>query len=246
MSELQGKVALVTGAGVRVGAEIARALAERGSSIAIHYRASEGPARALCAELETRGVRAEPLQADLFDLDAARTLVDRTVERFGRLDVLVPSAATFERILLDAIDDATFERTMRLHVQAPFAMAQRAAPELRANNGNIVLVTCTSVERPYRDYLPYVVSKAATHQLMRTLALELAPDVRVNAVAPGTVLPPDDLDAAALAAIQRAIPLQRFGRARDVAEAVVYLATAPFVTGQALVVDGGRTQESAL
>jgi pteridine reductase len=127
-----------------------------------------------------------------------------------------------------------------LNLGSPFALAHRAIPALRAAHGSIVFVTCTSATRPFRNYLPYVVAKGALRQLMRTLALELAPDVRVNAVAPGTVLPPEDMPGAAVDRLVAHIPLGRTGTAQDVADAVVYLARASFVTGDELIVDGGH------
>ncbi len=239
--DLVGRNALVTGAGRRVGAAIARALGARGMRVAVHYHGSAEGAEQTCAAIRDAGGEAFAVQADLTDRRAARELVDRTVARMGGLDLLVPSAADFERVAFDDALDAAWDRAMALNVEAPFAMAHQARNALRAARGAIVFVTCTSTARPYRGYLPYVVSKAAVRQLMRTLALELAPDVRVNAVAPGTVLPPEDMTDAEVARFTKRIPLGRTGTAEDVAEAVVYLARAPFVTGHELFVDGGAT-----
>jgi pteridine reductase len=163
------------------------------------------------------------------------------VQELGGLDLLVLSAATFERVAFDAIDDRSWDDTLALNLSAPLMMAQRAAPALRAARGSIVLVTCISRLEPYRDHLPYETSKAALYHLMRLLALELAPDVRVNAVAPGSVLPPDGWDAAKSAALLERIPLGRLGSARDIADAVVHLARAEWLTGTEIVVDGGRS-----
>jgi pteridine reductase len=144
-------------------------------------------------------------------------------------------------VRFDTIDDAAWDRSFALNLGAPFALAHAARGPLRASGGSIVFITCTSPRRPYRNYAPYIVAKAALSQLTRVLALELAPDVRVNAVAPGVVLPPDDMPSERLDAIVRQVPLGRTGSAEDVAEAVYYLATAPYVTGHELVVDGGRS-----
>jgi NAD(P)-dependent dehydrogenase (short-subunit alcohol dehydrogenase family) len=125
--------------------------------------------------------------------------------------------------------------------QRPTHRGERARDALRASRGSVVFVTCTSATVPYRHYLPYVVSKGAVQKLMRALSIELAPEIRVNAVAPGTVLPPPDMDAELLERLAARAPLARIGTAEDIADAVVYLASAPFVTGQEIIVDGGRT-----
>lgn len=239
--ELAGRAALVTGAARRVGARIAHALAARGMRLAVHYHASRQQAEATCASLREAGGDAFPIAADLADRAQARNLVDEAEERLGGLDLLVPSAASFERVPYEHVDDAAWDRALRLNLDGPFVLAKRATPALRASRGSIVFITCTTATAPYRDHLPYVVSKGAVRQLMRALSLELAPEVRVNAVAPGTVLPPDDMTPEAVAQVRDEIPLQRTGRPEDVAEAVAYLAAAPFVTGQELVVDGGST-----
>lgn len=239
--ELAGRAALVTGAGKRVGRAIAVELGRRGMRVVVHYNRSRDGADETCALVRDAGGDAIALGADLSSRDAARTLIDRTLEALGRLDLLVPSAASFERVPYDLVDDAAWDRSMALNLDSPFALVHRATPALRSSRGSIVFITCASATVPFRNYLPYVVSKGALRHLMRTLALELAPEVRVNAVAPGTVLPPDDMDPAALERLVRRIPLGRTGSAEDVAEAVAFLASAPFVTGQELAVDGGRT-----
>jgi pteridine reductase len=238
---LAGRRALVTGAGQRVGRAVALALGRAGMRVAVHYRSSRAGAEATAERIRAAGGEATLFSADLADRDAARRLADETLAAFGGLDLFVASAASFERLRYDDLDDAAFDRSLALNLASPFALAHRLTPALRASQGSMVFVTCTSATAPYKNYLPYVVSKGALRQLMRTLALELAPDVRVNAVAPGTVLPPENMDAAALARLVEKIPLGRHGAAEDVAEAVLYLAAAPFVTGEELVVDGGRT-----
>lgn len=233
--------ALVTGSGQRVGQAIACALADPGARIGVHYRSSDAGARQTAQRIEQAGGSAELFQADIADRAAARALVDSCVQRFGGLDLLVLSAAGFERIEFSDLDDDAWDRSLGLNAASQFALAHQAAPSLRESRGNIVLITCSSTLTPMRNYLPYVVSKAATKQLMRTLALELAPEVRVNAVAPGTVLPPAGTSEAERAALTARIPLQRIGSAEDIAQAVVFLARSSFVTGHELVVDGGRT-----
>lgn len=239
MIDLGGKRALVTGAARRVGAAIARALGAAKMKVAVHHHGSD-PGET-CAAIVAAGGEATPLSADLYDRAQTRALVDAAVSALGGLDLLVVSAANFDRVPFDMVDDSAWDRALALNVTAPFVLAHQAREALRASRGSIVVVTCTSATTPYRNHLPYVVSKGAAQKLVRVLALELAPDVRVNAVAPGTVLPPEDTDAATLAALAARTPLERIGTAADVADAVLYLARAPFVTGQELLVDGGRT-----
>ncbi len=230
------KVALVTGAGRRVGAAIAEGLMARGWTVALHHHSSPQEAEALAAKAPGR---ARPYGADLQDASACGDLVDRVVADFGGLDLLVSSAAIFERVSLADVDVATWDRAMALNVRASFFLAQRARESLAEREGSIVILTCTSATLPYPDFLPYVVSKGAARQLMRALAIELAPRVRVNAVAPGTVLPPEATDAAALRTLAGRTLVKRLGSAQDVADAVLYLADARFVTGQEILVDGG-------
>jgi pteridine reductase len=241
MVELRGKRALVTGAGRRVGAEIAVALGEHAMQVAVHYQSARGGAEATAERIRAAGGQAVLLSADLRDRQSARGVVDAAIQALGGLDLLVLSAASFERVAFGAIDDRAWDETLALNLNAPFAMAQRAAPALRAARGGIVLITCASRLGPYRDYLPYQISKAALHHLMRLLALELAPEVRVNAVAPGSVLPPDGWQGERTSALLDRIPLGRIGSARDVADAVVHLAQSEWVTGTEIVVDGGRS-----
>lgn len=238
---LRGKRALVTGAGQRVGQAIALALGAQGMHVAVHYRESRAGAGETAAKIRDSGGTAVTLAADLAHRDQARELVDRSVAELGGLDLVVPSAASFERVALENVDDDAWDRSLNLNLASPFALVQRAVPALRAAQGSIVFISCSSASVPMRGYLPYVVSKGAVKHLMKTLALELAPDIRVNAVAPGTVMPPASYDAAAVQRLARAIPLGRVGSAEDIARAVVFLASSPFVTGHELAVDGGRS-----
>ena len=187
------------------------------------------------------GGEARAFGADLSDPQGPGQLVDQVVAAFGELHLLVASAANYERTPLASFDEGAWDRAHALNLRAPMLLARRAAQHLRQASGSMVVITDTSRRAPYRDYLPYGVSKAGAHQLMRQLAIELAPDVRVNAVAPGTVMPPDDMDKAQVTELVSEIPLGRAGSAQDVADAVLHLATASFITGQELVVDGGRS-----
>lgn len=241
MIELENKRALVTGGAVRVGGAIARALGAAGMHVAVHYRSSSEEAERTCAEIEALGGRAVPLSADLSDRDQARRLVDEAVGHLGGLDLLVPSAASFERVRYDRVDDAAWDRSLGLNLASQFALAHRATAALRASRGSIVFITCSSATTPFKNHLPYVVSKGALRQLMRVLALELAPEVRVNAVAPGTVLPPEEMTPEAVERLAQHVPLRATGTPEDIARAVVYLAQSSFVTGHEIVVDGGRS-----
>lgn len=240
-SSLRGKRALVTGGGQRVGQAIALALGAEGMHVAVHYRESREGAEHTAARIRESGGNAVLLQADLAGREQARALVDRAVGELGGLDVLVPSAANFERVALADVDDAAWDRSLDLNLASPFALVQRAVPALRASRGSVTFISCSSASVPMRHYLPYVVSKGAVKHLMKTLALELAPEIRVNAVAPGTVMPPAAYDAAAIERLARAIPLARVGSPEDIARAVVFLASSPFITGHELAVDGGRS-----
>jgi pteridine reductase len=238
---LRGKRALVTGAGQRVGQAIALSLGAEGMHVAVHYRESRDGAERTADEIVASGGSAVTLSADLSSRDQARDLVDRALGELGGLDLVVASAASFEHIALSEVDDAAWDRSLGLNLASPFALVQRAVPALRATRGSAVFISCSSATVPMRGYLPYVVSKGALKHLMKTLALELSPEIRVNAVAPGTVLPPPSYDAAAISRLSRAIPLGRVGHAEDIARAVVFLASSPFITGHELAVDGGRS-----
>jgi pteridine reductase len=222
-------VALVTGAGVRVGRAVALHLARRGWTVAAHYRSHRPP----------RGLPA--LRADLAAADGPETLARAFRRRFGRLDLLVNSAAGFDERPLRRIDAAAFDAQMDLNARAPLLLVRALAPLLRRSGGSVVNVADVGGGLvPWRGYAAYAASKAALVRLTECLALELAPRVRVNAVAPGTVLFPEAYPAARRRALARRIPLGRAGTAADVAAAVLFLAGAPFVTGAVLPVDGGR------
>jgi pteridine reductase len=224
-----------------VGQAIALALGAAGMHVAVHYRESAAGAERTAEGVRSAGGEALTLSADLTSRDAARGLVDAAVAKLGGLDLVVASAASFERVPLERVDDDAWDRSLSLNLASPFALVHQAVPALRAARGAVVLITCYSATVPMKSYLPYVVSKGALKHLMKTLALELAPEIRVNAVAPGTVLPPPSYDAEAVRRLSRAIPLGHVGQAEDIARAVVFLASSPFVTGHELSVDGGRS-----
>jgi pteridine reductase len=240
--DVNGKVALVTGSGVRVGRRIATALAGRGMHLAIHYHTSRGPAEEAVEEIRALGVEAEAFGCDLGDTPRIARLIAAIDERWGRLDVLVNSAAIFPRTPWDEIDEAVWDRTQEVNLKAPFFTAWHAVRLMRRNGGGkIVNIADWAGLRPYPYYLPYVVSKGGIITMTKAMAKELAPEIAVNAVAPGPVMLPEDFDPEAAERIRKATPLKRLGSPDDVAAAVVFLvATTDFVTGHVLVVDGGR------
>lgn len=238
--DLAGKCALVTGAGTRVGAAVAVALGAQRMRVAVHYHGSEAGAAASCRVIEAAGGEAFSVCADLRDEVAARALVRDVVARLGGLDLLVASAANYDETPFERIAHADWHRALALNLLAPFFLVQQAAHALAERAGSVVLITCGSRHAPHKHRLPYQVSKAALHHMMRVLAVELAPGVRVNAVAPGTVLPPTELSAEQLKSLVSRIALGHVGTEAAVADAVVFLARSPFVTGTELVVDGGR------
>jgi len=237
-------VALVTGAGRRVGAVIARTLHAAGYDLALHCRRSVAEAEALAAELEReRADSTLVLQAELADPHALPALVDTTLARYGRLDALVNNASAFHPTPVGSATVAQWNELFASNAQAPFFLAQAATPALRAAHGAIVNLVDIYAERPLADHPIYCMAKAALAAMTRSLALDLAPDIRVNGVAPGAVLwPSDGKPYADQQAMLARTPLARAGTPEDVAGAVLWLLRdAPYVTGQIIRVDGGRT-----
>jgi pteridine reductase len=240
--ELAGRFALVTGSAKRVGRVIAHELARRGTNIVVHYHTSASEAADAVASLEATGVRALALRADLGQADQVRSFAREAEERTGGITLLVNSAANYLRASFDDLTDSIWDASLDVNLKAPFILAWELGRAMRARGeGCIVNVADWAGERPYRDYLPYCVSKAGVIALTKALAKELAPTVRVNAVAPGPVLLPDDFSADVVDAVRRATPLGRIGSPEDVARAIRFLAEeATFSTGSILHVDGGR------
>ena len=234
------RVALVTGGAVRVGRAIALALADHGFDIAFTFRSSGDEAVQTAADVEALGRVALAVRADLTEPESVDSVLTAVRERFGRLDVLVNSAASFEARTLAEVDAAAWDRVMALNARAPHLLVRAAAPLLRQARGSVVNIVDLSAIQPWTDYAAHSVSKAALAHLTRLQARALAPEVRVNAVAPGAVLKPDDWPAERWEELAEAAPLRRTGSPRDVADAVLYFVRAGFVTGQILAVDGGR------
>jgi len=240
--DLAGRTVLVTGAGVRVGRAIALELGGAEARVAVHYARSVTGARGTVRAIEAmRGAgAARAFAADLATPANAAGLVGEVVRWAGRLDVLVCSAAAFDRRPFEEIDERAWRDMMALNLEAPFRLAQAAAPHLRKRGGVIVNILDVAAFHAWKGYAHYSTAKAGLAMLTRILALELAPRVRVAAVAPGTVAFPDDYPAAERERIVARIPLGRVGAPADVARAVHYLCTADYVTGSVVTVDGGR------
>ena len=239
--ELAGRSALVTGAGQRLGQAIAAGLAGAGCDVAIHYHGSRDGAEQTAGQVRAAGRRAVVLQADLRDAARARQLGPEAAQSLGgRLDILVNSAAIMVRQPLAEITPESWDETMDLNLRGAFFVAQGAAPLLRAAAGRIINIADVAGFEPWPQYIQHCVSKAGVVMLTRTLAAALAPDVTVNAIAPGPVLLPDAWDDAARDRIVASTPLGRLGSPADVVGAALYLLASDYVTGTVLVVDGGR------
>jgi pteridine reductase len=239
--QLAGRVALVTGAGRRLGRALAAALAARGMTMAIHYNGSKDGAESLRREIEAQGGHAACFQGDLGDASVARALASRVAAEFGRLEVLVNSAAVMNHVGFEETTPELYDQVLNLNLRSVFFVSQGAAPFLRKAGGKIVNLADLAGLEPWPGYAAHSVSKAGVVMLTRVLAKSLAPEVTVNAIAPGAVLVPDDYSEAERTRLAETTPLKRLGRPDDVIQALFYLLEqADFVTGDVLVVDGGR------
>lgn len=241
---LAGQTVLITGGARRLGAAMAQALHAVGANVVIHHRQSTDDAAALLRILNgSRPGSATAVQADLMHTAQLPDLVAAALGHFGRLDILINNASSFYATPVGEITPAKFDDLIGTNFRAPLFLAQAAAPELRRRHGLILNMVDIHGMRPLKQYPTYSAAKAALIMLTQSLARELAPEVRVNGIAPGPVMFPADLDAAERARIIDKTLLKRAGESRDIARAAVYFATmAPFVTGQILAVDGGRSQ----
>jgi pteridine reductase len=238
--DLSGRVALVTGAGRRLGQAVATGLARAGCDVAVHYHTSADGAEATARAVRAAGRRAELFAADLGDPTAARALPERAAAAFDRLDILVNGAAIMQRLEFAAITPADWDAALALNLTAAFFTAQGAAPYLRARHGKIINLADIAAFEVWPAYIPLNVSKAGLVMLTRALARVLAPDVAVNAIAPGAVLPPEDWPEAARLHLADTTPLKRLGAREDVVGAVLFLLEQDYITGVVLPVDGGR------
>jgi len=240
--KLAGTAALVTGAGRRLGQAIAVGLARAGCDVAVHYHGSADGAAATARDIRAvaKERRAELLRADLSDAVAARGLADQAAKALGRLDIVINSAAIMVRQPVETVTPESWDATMDLNLRAAFFVSQGALPHLRRAKGKIVNLADVAGFEPWPAYVPHCVSKAGVVMLTRALARAVAPDVTVNAVAPGPVLLPDEWDTPTRDHIRETTPLERLGTPADVVNAVRFLLENDFVTGTVLVVDGGR------
>lgn len=243
---MQGKTVLITGGAKRVGAAISRLLHRGGANLMIHYRSSLGEASSLVAELNAdRPNSAALVQADLLDIAALPLLVRETVKVFGKVDVLINNASSFYPTAVGNIDETAWVDLIGTNLKAPLFLSQAAAPELKKSRGCIVNITDIHAERPMKSYVVYSIGKAGLVSMTKSLARELGPEVRVNAVSPGPIMWPEDdpnFDEISRERIIDHTILKRAGGPDDIAKAVRFLIEdAPYVTGQILAVDGGRS-----
>ncbi len=241
---LEGKVVLVTGGGVRVGKAIALRLGQAGADVAVHFHSSAEGAEDTARAIREGGRRAEVFRADLGAPDSSQPLVEAVEAKLGPIDILVNSAALFDRVDFLETPLEVLDRQWAVNTRGPYLLTQAVARGMVKRGGGEVVnvVDLGGGFEPWKHYSAYCMTKAALAMLTRCLALELAPLIRVNGVAPGTVLPPEDLGPQVLESLRQKIPQQRFGSPEDVASVVHYFLTGPrFITGQILAVDGGRS-----
>jgi pteridine reductase len=238
--DLHGSIALVTGGAHRLGRAIALALGHAGANVIVHYHQSADPAQAVVDELTGLGVEASAVAGDLAVVADVERVVDAAIARWGRLNLLVNNAGIWGSTPIGTVTEERWSELLDTNVRSAFFAAQRATPALRAAGGVIVNIADVGALRPWRNHTPYLVSKGGVITLTQALAKDLAPAVRVNAVAPGAALLPDDWTPEQVARATDNVPLRRPGRPEDVAQAVLYLAQADYVTGVVLPVDGGR------
>jgi pteridine reductase len=238
---LEGKVALVTGGAVRIGRALALALAGRGAGVALHYGKSAEAAAMTMAAIHDLGGHAAAFQADLRDLSQTGELVDRVAQRLGQVEILVNCAATFIPADVADTSESIWDEQFSVNLKAPFFLSRAFANHVgKERPAQIVNIADWRAIRPDPQCLAYSLTKAGIAAMTRGLALVLAPNIRVNAIAPGAILPPPGRDQSYLEELGKHLPLQRHGSPDEVSSALLYLVTAQFVTGQVLFVDGGE------
>ena len=240
--DLKGKVALVTGAGRRVGRAIAIKFADRGASVAVHYRSSHAEADAVVAEIARKRGKARAFPANLENVGEIEKMVAGVLDVFGRLDVLVNSASVFASTPLGQLTEREWDSILDTNLKAPFFLSKFAGAAMRRNGaGKIVNIADWAAIRPYKDYLPYSVSKSGLIGLTRALAKELAPEVQVNCIALGMVMPPEEYSKGEVERLVGLTLTRKMGSPEDVARAVMFFCEATdFATGATLALDGGR------
>jgi NAD(P)-dependent dehydrogenase (short-subunit alcohol dehydrogenase family) len=238
--KLAGRVALVTGAGIRIGRSVALDLAQRGVDVVVNYRTSKAEADQVVAEIQKLGRRAQAVQADVSKREDVERLITETESAFGRLDILVNNAGIFQNVPFDKITDEQWNGILAANLTSQFLCSQIAAPLLkRSGRGRIVNLASLGGLLAWPSHTHYCVSKAGVIMLTRCMARALAPEITVNAIAPGTISFAGDAPELEADYIRRA-PLRRTGKGSDIAEAVAFLIESDFITGQILAVDGGR------
>ena len=243
---LTGKTVLITGGARRVGATICRCFHQNGANIMLHYRSSQGEAHLLQSELNQKRANSVTLiQADLLNVATIPNLVQETLRCYGQLDVVINNASSFFPTKIGEINEENWDDLIGSNLKAPLFLAQAAAPALKKTHGCIINITDIHAERPMKNYIVYSIAKAGLVGLTRTLARELAPEIRVNGVAPGPILWPEDnfhFDDLSQQRIINHTLLKRVGTPDDIAETVYFLvAHSPYITGQNIAVDGGRS-----
>jgi len=239
--EIEGKVALVTGAAKRVGRSIALALAERGAELVVHYRHSEREAHEVLALAKRCGGKPVAVRADLSSSTEIVEMVETAMRAFGRVEILVNSAAIFYRTPFPSLTESDWDRFLTVNLKAPFLLCRQVGEIMcRQGVGKIINLADIAGTKAWADFIPYSVSKAGLLALTAGLAKALAPAVQVNAIAPGTVLLPEDSTPEEREQALRRVPLRRLGSPEDVARAALYLLESDFVTGEVLSVDGGQ------
>ncbi len=239
--ELDGKVAVVTGSAVRLGKALALALAGHGVRLAIHHGSSVDAAQETVAQIKALGSDAVAIQADLSQVALTAAIIERAVTHLGRVDILVNSAAIFEPGSLADTSEANWDRHLAINLKAPFFLSQAFAAHVgRERRGHIVNIVDWRATRPAADHLAYTLTKAGLITLTQSLALALGPNIQVNAIAPGAILPPAGQGRDYLDRLARTIPLQRTGSSDDIAKALLFLLDSDFVTGEVILVTGGQ------
>ena len=240
------KVALITGAAHRIGATTAKLLHENGMNIVLHYRSSRNQAQAVQKELnDIRANSVILIQADLHSTNGLPTLIEESVKAWGRLDVLINNASSFYPTTIGKATEEQWDDLIGSNLKAPFFLSQAAAPHLKKSNGCIINIVDIHAERPLKTFPIYSMAKAGLVMMTKSLACELGPEIRVNGVAPGAILWPENLDEVAKQRIVSRTFLKRQGSPMDISKTILYLIKdADYVTGQIIAVDGGRSLNS--
>lgn len=239
--KIDGKVAIVTGGAVRLGKALALALAEHGARVVVHYGSSAGPAQATVRQIQAMGSDALAIQADLSQPGQTGSIVERAATHFGQVDILVNSAAIFEPGTWDDTTEANWDNHFAINLKSPFFLSQAFAVHVgRERAGHIVNIADWRGGRPGTGHVAYTLTKAALIAMTKSLAQALAPNIQVNAIAPGMILPPPGQDQAYLERWAHKIPAQRVGSREEVARALIFLLRSDFVTGELIFVTGGQ------